>query len=403
VLCPDGAAVLAGGRCFRDAYVGGLDGRWRSPGGDYAVDGQVIGTLVQNGPTRALRDGTALGSGDAGTLVDLEISKEGGRHWLWSVDAGYISRRAELNDLGYLERQNQLETGAELTFRTTEPVGPLLETETDLEGTYAANLDGLPLERSVGIESEVKLRSFWGLALRGEVEGPSFDDREVGDGTALERAGRVGGEIEFWSDRRGRVSGGLELAGARHANGVDLGLEGSLHVRAIPQLELDLTPELKLRRGEPRYLDHADGGGERAFLLGTLDADNVGATLRLTYAFTPRFTLQTYGQVFLVAKHYESFYAYRSGEARPRIRLADLTPAAPPEENPDEQEAVLNLNVVLRWEFRLGSTLYLVYTRAEEPELALEPGARARLDGRRLGRSPAAHAVMLKLSYWWGG
>src|SRR5207244_3093223 len=34
--------VAPGSRCFPNAYVGGLDWRWRSPGGDYSFTGQGV-------------------------------------------------------------------------------------------------------------------------------------------------------------------------------------------------------------------------------------------------------------------------------------------------------------------------------------------------------------------------
>src|SRR5262249_48661434 len=52
-------------RAFHDAYVGGVDGRWRSPSGTYAVTGQLIGSLIDQGPPRQFLDGTVVASGDA--------------------------------------------------------------------------------------------------------------------------------------------------------------------------------------------------------------------------------------------------------------------------------------------------------------------------------------------------
>jgi hypothetical protein len=65
-------------------------------------------------------------------------------------------------------------------------------------------------------------------------------------------------------------------------------------------------------------------------------------------------------------------------------------------------QAALNVNIVLRWEYRLGSTAYLVYTRAQTPVTTVNVGA-GTLDLGRLSRSSsAADVIMLKLSYWWG-
>jgi hypothetical protein len=68
----------------------------------------------------------------------------------------------------------------------------------------------------------------------------------------------------------------------------------------------------------------------------------------------------------------------------------------------DVEQAVLNVNAVLRWEYRLGSVVYLVYTRAQSPTLVV-PAQGPRLDAGALGGNRGSTDVlMLKASYWWG-
>jgi hypothetical protein len=69
------------------------------------------------------------------------------------------------------------------------------------------------------------------------------------------------------------------------------------------------------------------------------------------------------------------------------VDLQDLVPAAPPTMDPAFREVVVNASAILRWEYALGSTAFLVYSRTQE--------------GSRL-RDPAIDAFLLKLSYWWG-
>ena len=69
--------------------------------------------------------------------------------------------------------------------------------------------------------------------------------------------------------------------------------------------------------------------------------------------------------------------------------------------NPDLEEGVINLNVVFRWEYRLGATLYFVYTRSQSPDLSLMTGEHARLDIGAIRKGPAADVLLLKLTYWW--
>src|SRR5262249_27978788 len=115
----------------------------------------------------------------------------------------------------------------------------------------------------------------------------------------------------------------------------------------------------------------------------------------------PALTFQAYAQAFLASEHYEGVFAFPAG-GTPVIHLSDLVPSlVNPAESPDIQEAALNANLLLRWEYRLGSTIYFVYTHAQHdlktPYLGDEGDLRLRL----LKPRTAADAFLFKLSYWW--
>ena len=58
------------------------------------------------------------------------------------------------------------------------------------------------------------------------------------------------------------------------------------------------------------------------------------------------------------------------------------------------------MNVVFRWEYRLGSTIYLVYTRSQLPDVASFTTP-ATLSLSALGHGAVSDVIMLKFSYWW--
>jgi hypothetical protein len=117
--------------------------------------------------------------------------------------------------------------------------------------------------------------------------------------------------------------------------------------------------------------------------------------------------LQFYTQLFLARVHYGSRLTFPVPETPrgTRLTLASLIPdpkmptIAP---DPDSVQSTLNVNLVLRWEYHLGSTLFLIYTRAQNPALVPTPGGssfelRPILEGRA-----SSDFVMAKLAYWWG-
>jgi hypothetical protein len=57
----------------------------------------------------------------------------------------------------------------------------------------------------------------------------------------------------------------------------------------------------------------------------------------------------------------------------------------------------------MRWEYTLGSTLFLVYTRAQTPALTVSPTGSAGFELAPVWQGHAADdVIMLKLAYWIG-
>jgi hypothetical protein len=391
-------------RCFSDAYVGSLDWRWRSPGGDYAIGGQLAASVLEKGPPRSVADGTVVHPGDAGWGARAYVNKEGGAHWVGDILADVESHEFAIDDLGYNERANQISPSGEVEYRELKPFGSFLEAHAFAHYGTTYDFEGLLVGQGLYVGSWGRFKNRWSYGTDFHYRGTKFDDREVGDGTALQRAGRFGHEIEVDTDPTARVSGGVDQIVDLIYDGFNMNGNARLSVRVLPQFDFDLLPNWQWTAGEPRFVSTGDVPGQ--YLFGRLDAKSVGVTIRTTYTFTPRLTLQGYAQLFLASGHYDQFTEFQSDPAgrRPAIRIDDLTPlAGRPSSNPDFEEGILNVNVVLRWEYMLGSTFYLVYTRAQVPTTVLGSTDVGTLNLAAVGRAPTSDALLAKLSFWWGG
>ena len=71
----------------------------------------------------------------------------------------------------------------------------------------------------------------------------------------------------------------------------------------------------------------------------------------------------------------------------------------------DFQDAALNVNVVFRWEYRLGSTIYFVYSHSQIPSVPLPAMGGfmnpTTLDPHAFGHGGTSDVFLLKFSSWW--
>jgi len=400
-LCPSGTVTAPLDRCFNDAYVGAVDWRWRTPGGDYVTGGQAALSLLRSGPPRETGDGTIITPGDHGSGVTAYVNKDGGTHFVGDVTVEFKSKNLDISDLGYQTRANNYRWRTDIEYRELQKWWWFLESRARFEYFGRFNLDGLDIGSGYQFNVSGKLTNFWTFFTEVHVRPRWFDDREVGDGTALERAGLLGYELELTTDPTKRVSFSAETQTQVLTNGFNFVGSFGLLFRAATQLDFELLPTILNTLGEPRYIGRGDAPNQYVF--GNLAAQSIGTVLRATYTFAPKLTLQTYGQLFLAAGHFSNISAFQASAAGAVARLDDLRGYATAlTTNPDFNEGVLNLNVVLRWEFKLGSTAYFVYTRAQTPATLLQLGETGTLNLSSVRRAPARDAFLLKLSYWWG-
>ncbi len=151
------------------------------------------------------------------------------------------------------------------------------------------------------------------------------------------------------------------------------------------------------------------------YVFGDLDQDTISLTLRLNWIFSPKLSLQAYIQPFISVGHYRSFSEFaepktynfnRYGEGNSTVSYGDEEYTIDPGDggetfvmsDPDFNYKSLRGTVVLRWEYSLGSTLYLVWTQNRADYR--NPGDFSlRRDFSDMLSAPGDNIFMLKFTY----
>jgi phage gpG-like protein len=389
VLCPGGAVVAIGARCTHDAFTGGLDGAWRSEAGAWTAGGQLAATRLEGGPPLQRPDGTIVRSGDGGFGGIARLAKEGGGLRFEALYERY-GRRFDIDDLGYQPRANLEHGSLDLEAYSARPFGPFVESRSRIELFFRRTLDGL--RGSSGYQWNVSgtTQDLWHGFLELHWRPDTFDDRELGDGRALQHSGKLGLEAELRSDTRRAVVGGLALYAASLHEGGLVSASAELDARPRDDLEIGVAPELYVTRGEPRYVDE-DALGPR---FARQDATSFGVTARTTWTLQRDLTVQAFVQALLATIRYRDAFVGDAGDRV--IAIAELRPASFDPSMYDGRTGVLDATIVGRWEYRPGSTAFLVYSHAQSP---VTEGAT--YDPAALARGPASDVVLLKLSWAW--
>jgi hypothetical protein len=229
----------------------------------------------------------------------------------------------------------------------------------------------------------------------------------------------------FSSDSRRRVS--FSFSGNYSWDGMgrwDASGGPSLSLKPTSSITLSVGPSLRRNSEVAHYVDTisdplAATFGNR-YVFAALDQTEVSMTTRASLVLSPKMSLQVYAQPLLSAGRYWGFKefaaprtfdfsrydqngsltSYNAGDDEYSIDPDGDGPAAPfTFDNPSFNIKSLRLNAVFRWEWRPGSTLFVVWTQQREDEDY--PGQfNFNRDLPRMLRAKSDDVFLVKLSYW---
>lgn len=327
-----------------------------------------------------------------GGVTNVNLSR---KHWGLFTHVNHFGRDFRVNDLGFHRgRVNTTQVNGGMSLAQPDPGRVFRRIEVFGNAGQAWNADRLVISRFAGTGVSLQLLNFWSVNLFGGRGFRVQDDLDTRGGPPITRPADMGFDGFVNSDSR--RSWRLSLGGGGNRNE-----EGGWSARFGPNLQLQPSTRVQTSIGA-NYgtgLDIAqwianrdDGEGGVDHVYGTLRRDVVDVTLRSTIAVSRDLALQVFLQPFVAVGDYRDIRRL----ARPRS--FEFAPATLPFD-PDFNRKSLRGNVVLRWEYVRGSTLFVVWNMSRVDRS--RPGVFSPL--RDLGDAfggEGPQVFMVKLNYW---
>jgi hypothetical protein len=408
----------------RDAWSGGADWSLTFDDRAWAINGSAVGTIVD--PHPVVDDPTIAHDPVYGTAGELALGRQAG------TVRGYLSGRWESdrfdpNDLGYLQANDEIATYGWLQYRyDDEGRGGALKSSYPKLGFWKSwlygdqrRLDtagdevwayGKGHRQSGGVSAEWwgQTHGYWSLygSLERGFEGTSkYDTRTYGAqrGPLMTVPAYTSASASVETDFRRDTAAGLGVGGSwsdvgsRHA-WVSVNLRRDLAGRASLSLSATFTDRDEDAQWLDNLADPSAGIDGVAYVFGRLQQRTIDVKLRGSLLFSRDLSLECYLQPYLTTGDYSDPRHLATPDSR------DLRPYAVDATQYDFNYEDLNLNVVWRWEYRPGSTMYLVWTHGrvsyEEQRLNGSAPIGDGLDfGGLLSREPR-NTVLAKVNWW---
>ena len=424
----------------RNAITGGLDFRTHWKNKTFFLDAKMVFSQI-SGSEEAMRekqnssaryyqrpdadhlaiDTTCTNlSGHGGSI---KIGKGANGKWRYSADLNWRSPGLELNDVGFLLLSDIIDQGINVSYVENEPSGWFRRYTVSTGLSNSWNFGGQFITTRYHLFANSTFSNKWGFNGSIMHQGNSLETRLLRGGPAVLLKGYWHNRYSIHTDYSKKIS--FRLGFHFHifedkiskTNDITPGIT----YRMTDAFEVSADLSYMKRTDNLQYINSIEIDHKENFILGTLDRKTMGLTIRMDYAVSPDFTIQYYGNPYIStgiyrdikkivdpsAHEYDRLYHVFNGseivfdETENHYHIdEDLNGEMEYEvNNPDFNFHQLRSNLVARWEYKPGSTVFLVWThgRSEYEQIT---DSTINHGFNRMFDIASQNVFLLKFNYW---
>ena len=388
----------------QSAYTGGLDfdHSWKNK--TYNLSLKAVFSLVQGDSsaiTRLQRSSVRYFQRPDANYVSLDsnrtrlagnggiisFSKLGKGHWKYQTWVNWRSPGLELNDVGYLRRTDDIFQVIWVGYHYWKPFSIFREINVNFNQWTGWDFGGNSTYKGGNVNFSNQFKNYWYFNCGINIDLNNIDNSVLRGGPSM----KIPGGWNYWfsvaTDQRKKFTAdayasayyGFDDWTANYNYGFDLSY------KPWDALSITVNPDFSINKSGLQYIDTKNFGTSKRYILGSIDQNTLRLSLRLDYCLTPNLTLQYYGQPFIATGKYtslkritdpknnnyrKSYQLYNNRQlsynADDNVFTIDENEDGTMDysfDNPDFKYLDFISNLVLRWEYIPGSTIYLVWSQ----------------------------------------
>ncbi|MBI1808530.1 MAG: hypothetical protein HYR75_01425, partial [Gemmatimonadetes bacterium] len=402
----------------RSGYVLGLDGRHRFAGNNYEVSGYLAESYVEGSASSIAsteassvhnfqRPGSGLDfdttrTSLGGYTAQLALAKTGGGIVRFFTSLKRTSPGFEINDAGFQTRADAQNWSGWMGLQYNEPTSWYLKARVNFNGWSQWSTNGLNTDLGGNINAHVQLNNQWWLHAGYNVfnMGHTLDDRGARGGPAMPWLPTAAAWAGVETDQRWAVSPGIFFnARMKDAAGTwSYGIDQQTTLRLSSRMQAVVGGSFFRQANDAQWNGNfADATGTH-YTFAHLEQTLTSLTTRLDFTATPTLSLQLYASPFITSGQYTYWREIADpNAARYEDRYRPFTSQGDPGGFNFKQ---FRSNTVIRWEYRPGSTLFIVWTQGRTQDGVDVGTFQFNRDAQNLFRAVPDNSLLIKSSYW---
>jgi len=353
------------------------------------------------------------------------FAREQGR-FLWEAQTNIRSPGFNTNDLAFQQPNDFIYMGANIFPQWLKPTSWYRQLLFIAGGQQRFNYAGDLTDRQVQIFGFIQPHNYWNIQSFWIHRTTTFDDRLTRGGPVVKRPGFNYFSVNVNTDFRKKIVAGANGDAScteEHYCSQSLGL--SLQMKPRSNVQLTVGPSWNHDESGAQFIRSFSDPTATRFMaqrvvFAQLFQNTVSMDTRFNVTFSPTLTLELFLQPLIANGDYSRYrefagtrttrklvYGVDVGTVIPTAAGDTIDPdgAGPAQKffvrNRDFTFRSLRGNTVLRWEYRPGSTLFVVWTRSSQ----IPDRSDANIHGSDVGdlfQGPSANIFLVKVNYWLG-
>lgn len=377
----------------------------------------------------------------------LEFERRSGRHWTGAVWAAQRTPGFEVNDIGFSTATERLDGGARIQYSEPTP-GDVFRSyrltavtfhnwrHAALDDVFSAGAWGeAHKDGRAGINTNFTFLNWWSAGLDFEYEPEVLSDVLTRGGPLMVDPGERAVQLSGSTDRRDDVTFDVSVEyGDGMRGGDEFSASFGVEARPTSGIVVRLDPSYERIRDVRQYVTSVEDEsfeptfGER-YIFSDLHREELSIDTRLDLIFTPDLSLELFVQPLISSGDFTRYKQLARGSSFDFVEFAEgeadvrdegvacvngrlcrndgrihLDYAGDGIADTSFREQNFNIrslrgNAVLRWEYRPGSRIYLVWQHSRQGRDRLGTFDISR-DGRALFEAEGEHMFMIKVDHW---
>jgi hypothetical protein len=314
----------------------------------------------------------------------MQIMKLNG-HWNFLGAVLWKTPGFETNDLGYMRVTDQVLSVLWAGYSQFNPKGIYKSFNLNSDFFAINNFGGDWIGGGYEWNANINLKNFWNIYTGGSLSTPSISTDMLRGGPSMKMPGNINSRLGFSTDSRKKltfnvyanISKGFENSSDNIYTQVDISYKPSNYI------VFTISPGYNKSYSELQYVTQTDFNGNPRYIFASINQKTISTSFRVNLNLSPNLTFQYWGQPFVATgKYYDHKFIIQPMSDSYHSRFWTYSPSQISydgsqynvDENVDGKtdytigKSDFNVkqflsNLVVRWEYSPGSTVFLVWSQ----------------------------------------